>query len=148
MDKFDRELLFGYKEVVLYFEQQIKDNPNGFYFKRKRLQEYLNNKKNKITIKDKFDDAELLRKFKEYPVSFFCFNRTKTYSTVPSLLSHLRNSFAHGSFSIMSINKQPYYCFNDIYPTGKKKGQISMIGQIPMKEFRTFIQELKENQQK
>ena len=147
MDKFDKELLFGYKEVVLYYEQKVKNNPHGFYFKRSRLQNYLNDKKRTITIKDTLDDAELQRKFKEYPVSFFCFTRTKAYSTIPSLLAHLRNSFAHGSFVIMPIGKQPYYCFTDAYPNGKKKGQISMIGQIPMKEFRQFIQELKENQQ-
>lgn len=148
MDKLDKELLFGYKEVILYFEQQIKNNANGFYFKRARLQNYLSDKKREIIIKDNLEDVELLRKFKEYPVSFFCFTRAKTYSTIPSLLSHLRNSFAHGSFVIMPINNQPYYCFTDSCPRGKKKGQLSMKGQIPVREFRRFMQELKENQLK
>lgn len=148
MDKLDKELLYGYKEVVLYYELQVKTNPHGFYFNRARLQNYLNDKKKTITIKDNLEDTELQRKFKEYPVSFFCFTRTKTYSTIPSLLAHLRNSFAHGSFVIMPIGKQLYYCFTDIYPNRKKKGQISMKGQIPVKEFKKFMQELKENQQK
>ena len=144
MDKLDKELLFGYKEVVLYYEQKVKNNPHGFYFKRPRLQNYLNDKKRIITLKDNLDDTELQRKFKEYHVSFFCFSRTKAHSTIPSLLAHLRNSFAHGSFVIMPIDKQLYYCFTDIYPNSKKKGQISMKGQIPVKAFRKFILEFKE----
>ena len=148
MNKLDNELLFGYKEVVLYYEQKVKNSPHGFYFKRSRLQNYLNDKKRTITLKDNLDNTELLRKFKEYPVSFFCFSRTKTHSTIPSLLAHLRNSFAHGNFVIMPIEKHLYYCFTDIYFKGKKKGQISMKGQIPVKAFRKFILELKENQQK
>lgn len=140
----DTELLFGYKEVVLYYEQHVKQYPNGYALRR--LQKYLNLQH--ITIVDDMNDLVLQQNFQQKPVSFFCFNLAKGHSTLASLLYHLRDSYAHALVEITKIGNRPYYCFMDIYPKGPKVGQTSMIGQIPKRALKGFIQELKANQDK
>ena len=140
----DKELLFGYKEVLLYYEQHVKLYPNGYALKR--LQKYLDLQH--ITLEDNMKGLALQQNFQQKPVSFFCFNLTKGHSTLASLLYHLRNSFAHALVEITMIGNRPYYCFKDIYPRRQNAGQASMIGQIPKRAFKGFIQELKANQNK
>ena len=140
----DKELLFGYKDVLLYYEQHVKLYPNGYALKR--LQKYL--ELQHITLVNNMKDLALQQNFQQKPVSFFCFNLTKRHSTLASLLYHLRNSFAHALVEITMISNRPYYCFKDVYPNKQKAGQVSMIGQIPKKAFKGFIQELKANQNK
>lgn len=140
----DKELLFGYKEVLLYYEQHVKLYPNGYALKR--LQKYLNLQH--IILEDNMKGLALQQNFQQKPVSFFCFNLTKGHSTLASLLYHLRNSFAHALVETTMINNRPYYCFKDVYPNRQKTGQASMIGQIPKRAFKGFIQELKANQNK
>ncbi len=140
----DKELLFGYKEVLLYYEQHVKLYPNGYALKR--LQKYLNLQH--IILEDNMKGLALQQNFQQKPVSFFCFNLKKGHSTLASLLCHLRNSFAHALVETTMIDNRPFYCFKDVYPNGQKAGQTSMIGQIPKRVFKGFIKELKANQKK
>lgn len=136
----DRELQFGYKDVVLYYEKKLIKEKTGF--NRKRLDNYLKDKKIDLSSKGVVGNND----FKNKNVSFFQYDKDDKLSEIVSLFKHLRNSFAHGNVEKTYINKRPYYCFEDCYTAGKKKGQQSMIGQIPQRDFKGFITELKENQ--
>ena len=142
----DKEKLFGYNDIVLCFELQVKNTPQGFNYNR--LHNYLAT--HQITIKEEKDiiNSPFMQDFQKNPVSFFCFKSKKQgnvkYSTLAALLYHLRNSFAHALVEIKTIGKQQYYCFMDINPNSKQNN-ISMIGQIPKPSFVNFIDEIKAN---
>ncbi len=147
----DKEKLFGYNDIVLYFELQVKNTPQGFNYNR--LHNYL--AAHQITIKEEKDiiNSPFMQDFQQNPVSFFCFKpayrNSVRYSTLAALLYHLRNSFAHALVEITIIGRQQYYCFKDISPSSNKKQganpQITMIGQIPKSLFVNFIDEIKAN---
>lgn len=139
-----KEKLFGYNNIVLYFELQVKNTPQGF--NNNRLRNYL--VAHQITIKEEkaIVNSPFIQDFQKKPVTFFCFKpayrKSVQYSTLASLLYHLRDSFAHALVEITMINRQQYYCFKDINP---KTNSVSMIGQIPKPLFVKFIDELKAN---
>ena len=134
------ELLLGYKEVILYYEKKLLKEKTGF--NRKRLNNYLKIKKIDLSSKGVAGSND----FRNKNVSFFHFKKDNKLSEIVSLFKHLRNCFAHGNVEKINIEGKPYYCFEDKYTSGKRKGQQSMIGQIPQKDFKGFLQELKENQ--
>ena len=143
-----KEKLFGYNDIVLYFELHVKNTPQGFNYNR--LHNYL--VAHQITIKEEKDvvNSPFMQDFQKKPVSFFCFkpkqqNKSQNkvyYSTLAALLYHLRNSFAHALVEITMIDRKQYYCFNDINP---RSNDISMVGQIPKPLFDKFIDAIKSN---
>ena len=139
-----KEKLFGYNDIVLYFERQVKNTPQGFNYNR--LLNYLVTRQ--ITIKEEknISNSAFMQDFQKNPVSFFCFKpayrNSVRYSTLAALLYHLRNSFAHALVEITIIGRQKYYCFKDINPSSNST---SMIGQIPKSLFVKFIDEIKAN---
>ena len=146
-----KEKLFGYNDIVLYFELHVKNTPQGFNYNR--LLNYLVTRQ--ITIKEEknIGNSPFMQDFQKNPVAFFCFKPKKqnnvNYSTLAALLYHLRNSFAHALVEITMIGRQQYYCFMDISPSSNKKQganpQVTMIGQIPKSLFDKFIDEIKAN---
>ena len=139
----DTELLFGYKNVALYYENRLTKVKDGF--NRRRLNSYLELMQIELSSTGSCDSNN---NFRKNPVSFFKYDKHHDLSQIVSLFKHLRNSFAHGNVEKVMIGNRPYYCFVDIYTMGKKKDKFSMMGQIPAKAFKGFIQELKENQKK
>lgn len=136
----DSEKLFGYSEIVLYYELNVKNKPQGFNLTK--LKKKLNTLSvlPKIIIKQEtnINNSTFTQDFQKNPISFFCFKpveKTVKYSKPAALIHHLRNSFAHGNVEITKIGTQEYYCFMDISITSSKnKQQVSkttMIGQIP-----------------
>lgn len=140
----DKEKLFGYNDIMLYFELQVKNTPQGFNYNR--LHNYL--AAHQITIKEEKDiiNSPFMQDFQKNPVSFFCFKpayrNSVRYSTLAALLYHLRNSFAHALVEITMIGGKQYYCFKDINPSSNSS---SMIGQIPKPLFVKFIDDIKAN---
>lgn len=136
----DSEKLFGYNEIVLYYELKVKNKPQGFNLtKLKKRLNILPTTKN-ITIKQEkdIDNSTFAQDFQKNPVSFFCFKPVEKdvkYSKPAALIYHLRNSFAHGNVEITKIGVEEYYCFKDISTKSLKKNQqvpkTTMIGQIP-----------------
>lgn len=137
----DSEKLFGYNEIVLYYELKVKNNSQGFNLTKlkKRLNILLINPQIIIKQEKDIDNSTFAQDFQKNPVSFFCFKPVKKdsiqYSQPAALIHHLRNSFAHGNVEITKIGAQEYYCFMDIgTKSSKNKQQVSkrtMIGQIP-----------------
>lgn len=142
----DKAKLFGYNDIVLYFELQVKNTPQGFNYNR--LHNYLVAHQITILQAKSVAKSTFMQDFQKNPVSFFCFKPKKqdktqiNYSTLAALLYHLRNSFAHALVEIRMIDRKQYYCFMDINP---KSNDISMIGQIPKSLFVKFIDEIKAN---
>ena len=137
----DSEKLFGYNEVVLYYELKVKNNPQGFNLtKLKKKLSTLSIIPQMIIKQEKdIDNSIFAQDFQKNPVSFFCFKPVKKdsiqYSQPAALIHHLRNSFAHGNVEIIQIGVQEYYCFKDVSTkSSPKKQQVpktTMIGQIP-----------------
>jgi len=139
-DLSDKELLFGYKEIILYFEKVIKKSSNGFNARNQKFNSFL--KEHDITIEYKTTD-ELKNETNNTEAFFlftFSYQKSKQLSILPSLLNHLRNSFAHGLVSKKKIKKTVYLCFKD-YNTSIN---CTMRGQIPNKSFVPFIAALKQ----
>lgn len=136
----DSEKLFGYNEIVLYYELKVKNNPKGFNLTKlkKRLSTLSIIPQIIIAQEKDIDNSIFAQDFQKNPVLFFCFKpveKSVKYSKPAALIHHLRNSFAHGNVEITQIGVQEYYCFKDISTkSSKKKQQVpkaTMIGQIP-----------------
>lgn len=132
----DDDLLFGYKEIVLYYESKVKRHPKDF--KVARI------KKSLKLLAMYQDDLQTViepihrQMFEKEPVSFFAFG-DKYDSKVPSLIYHLRNAYAHNCVERENIKGVDFLCFMDKY-----RKQTTMLGQIPYSEFSGFIAKLKE----
>ncbi len=146
-----KEKLFGYNDIVLYFELRVKNKQKGFNYNR--FHNYLVAHQMTIVQAKSIVNSSFMQDFQKNPVSFFCFKPKQQdksqnkvyYSTLAALLYHLRNSFAHALVEITMIGKQQYYCFMDINP---QSNDISMIGQIPKSLLVKFIDEIKDNREK
>ena len=88
---------FIYKEIILRYENDIKKNPKGYNFNLKRFKFFL--AKSKITISFttilNISNIDTKSQLDNY---FYCYQHSK-FNQVVSLLTHIRNSFAHGRFS-------------------------------------------------
>ena len=133
------ELLYGYKSIVLYYEQNVANvTVTKFDARKARWKQYC--KKNHI----KFYPLKSgnISNFQAKATPFFCYNSGKVAKT-KSLFCHLRNAYAHGNVEKIKINnKWWYYCFED----KTDGGNITMRGQIPTGKLKELIHELKENQ--
>ena len=127
--------MFGYKEIVLYYESKVKRNPKGFKVSKikkflKQLAMYQNTLQTVIEPIHK-------QMFEKETVSFFAF-RDKFNSKVPSLIYHLRNAYAHNCVEKENIKGQDFLCFMDKY-----NGSLTMLGQIQYDVFDDFMENLK-----
>ena len=130
------ELLFAYKDVILYYEKLVKDK-KGFYINSKEFQSFIKDKN--ILIKNTTaEEIKIAFNTKKLTESYFLFT-TSNYSQVRDLYRHLRNSFAHGLFTKTEIKKTVFLCFDDIY---NKK--YTMRGQIQKELFVEFIEKLQQ----
>ena len=122
----DCELLFGYKDIVLYYEIQVKNNSRGF--KIKRFMVYIRRAVPWHPCSKIADVAAHLSisDWQTNPIPFFTFANGKNQTA--DLLRHLRNSCAHGSFFKTNIRGIDFYCFEDYDPSGK----LTMKGQFPV----------------
>ncbi len=130
------DLLFGYKEIVLYYESKVKRNPRGF-----QVSKIKKSLKQLAMYQDDFQTVIMpIHKqiFEKEPVSFFAFG-DKFNSKVPSLIYHLRNAYAHNCVERENIKGADFLCFMDKY-----NKQTTMLGQIPVDVFEDFIRKLKE----
>lgn len=131
----DPDLLFGYKEIVLYYESKVKWHPKDFNVSRirkclKQLAIYQDDLQTEIKPIHR-------QMFENEPVAFFAFS-DKYNSKIPSLLYHLRNSYAHNCVERESIKGEDFICFIDKY-----RKQTTMLGQIPYDVFLEFVEKLK-----
>ena len=137
----DQELLFGYKEIVLYYESKVKWHPKGF--KVSRIKECL--KQLAMYQDDLQTEIKPIHRhmFEKEPVAFFAFKDCHG-SQVPSLISHLRNAYAHNCVEKEKIKGVDFLCFLDRkYYKESNKVDLTMLGQIPYNVFQDFISELK-----
>jgi len=144
----DAELLFGYKEIVLYYETVITHDSKGFDVGEKEFQSFIKGHQIVLFFQNNQDEVAVHDSLKDYesnPVAFFSFSPSKGMAQVPSLLSHLRNCFAHGGVTNKEIGKTTYFCFEDYDPITKK---YSLKGQIPTTQFKEFINKLKQSKSK
>jgi hypothetical protein len=133
----DNELLFAYKNVILHYETSVKD-ANGFYSGNKDFQSFIKNK-NILIAEVLTKEIEIESDKEDLNASSFLFTNSKG-NQIKSLFYHLRNSFAHGSFTKMKIGKTDYFCFEDINPSK----QFTMRGKIQAEFFEEFIEKLKQ----
>ena len=139
----DKELIYGYKELILYFEQHLKNQPKGFNSNSKKWGEFLST--NGITIAVKVQ-SEMVQP-EPSKRSFFYFTKSMKESTLFALYRHLRNAYSHGAVGKIKIGNKYYFSFSDKETYGKKKGQYSMFGQIPCGLLSNFVKELQNNKQ-
>lgn len=134
----EKELLYGYKNIVLYYELYIANSAiKNFDARKARWKQYCK----KRHIKFYSLNNGNIQNFQTKAVPFFCFNNNGVKKT-EALFRHLRNAYAHGNVEKVKINsKWWYYCFEDKY-----RGKVTMQGQIPHGELKELIHELKENQ--
>ena len=81
-----KEKLFGYNDIVLYFELHVKNTPQGFNYNR--LLNYLVTRQ--ITIKEEKDvvNSPFMQDFQKKPVSFFCFKPKYLHTPILAILYH------------------------------------------------------------
>lgn len=135
------ELLYGYKSIILYYEQNVANATiTNFGARKPKWMQYC--KKNRH-IKFKSLNDNSISNFRTSAVPFFCFNNLKGEPRTQALFRHLRNAYAHGNVEKIQINNRWwYYCFVDI----SDNGRITMKGQIPERKLKELIEELKDNQ--
>ena len=132
----DDDLLFGYKEIVLYYESKVKRNSKGFRVSKikKSLKQLAIYQDDLQTVIEPIHQ----QMFEKEPVAFFAFN-CKSGSKIPKLLAHLRNAYAHNCVERENIKDVDFLCFMDKY-----NKRTTMLGQIPVVVFEDFIGKLKE----
>ena len=114
----DDDLLFGYKEIVLYYESKVKRNPKGFRV------------------------SKIKKSLKQLAVYQ---NDLQTEIKSPSLIYHLRNAYAHNCVEKEKIKGVDFLCFIDRkYYKKSNKVVLTMLGQIPYDVFLDFIGKLKD----
>lgn len=133
------ELLYGYKNIVLYYEQNVVNAATSFDARKSRWKKYCK----KSHIKFDYLNYKYINNFQTKSFPFFCYNNRSGETRTEALFRHLRNAYAHGNVEKIKINNQWwYYCFEDKNDSGK----VTMQGQIPERKLKELIQELKENQ--
>lgn len=134
----NRELLYGYTSIILYYEQNVASaTVTNFDARKPKWKQYC--KKNHIKFYPL--NSGNINDFQTKATPFFCYNNKGVKKTL-ALFRHLRNAYAHGNVEKIKINNKWYYCFED----KTDSGHITMRGQIPKGILKELIQELKENQ--
>lgn len=141
----DGELLFGYKNIILYYESEIKNNHKGFNVGNSKLKKYLEENHIELAYENTNNIKNRLCSYGVDSISFFTFTKvtSKGFSKIPSLFYHLRNAFAHNNVDKKTIDGVEYYCLIDLY-----NDKYTLVGQIPITIYYEFIQNIKESRVK
>ena len=135
----DKELLFYFKEIILYFERVVAINPKGYRSQRKVFVDFL--KKEKISFI--YMDTKSITvpdSYKTFKEAFVIIKRARNYSRFASFLYHMRNSFAHDHFYKMRIGNTIFLGLEDHNDKG-----LSMVAQIPIKRLNTLLDIIKQS---
>ena len=135
----ESELQFGYKDIVLYYENEIKKDKTGF--NKKNLKKFLDS--TSIVLKAKVTPSST---FQNKKISFLHYTSPNGTSEIVSIFKHLRNCYAHGNVEKREIHKKLYLCFKDVKISSNTE-QTTMIGQIARNKFEDFVKELKKARQ-
>ncbi len=129
----EKDLVFGYKQIVWYYETQVRNNSTGF--NKNRLKRFLDD--NGIDISTSVDVEKSSNKvICQKRKSHFYFTQ-KEYD-IPLILRMLRNSFAHSNVQKVKIGGYYFILFSNTY--GGKK---TFVGQISYSKFQDFVNALK-----
>lgn len=129
----DNDLLFGYKQIVWYYENEVKNGTRGF--NKNRLKPFLENKGIAISTSSNIEKASrqtIGQKRKSY-----LFFSQKGFD-IPLILRVLRNSFAHSNVSKILIGGHYYLVIYNFF-----RGKKTFVGQISYAQFHDFIDALK-----
>jgi len=145
---FEDELKLIYDEIILYYEREVIPNPKGFRKNDARFTNYIQLLNAEFHCIDNASTISIPNSYKTSKETFFIFKpvtkNNHKLSSLASLLAHLRNCFSHGHFSKESVSRRTtMLCLEDRYTTGKKKGQLSMIAQLPLDQLKLLIQIIK-----
>lgn len=131
----DKELLFGYKELVLFVEA-ISKKPGRqsanilAHFKT-------SNSQNKYLQRRSVKSHEI-RDFSDMAAGNYIDFINNKGNQVVSILTHLRNSYSHGLFCKNSISHQSVYLFEDYW-----KNKITMRAKLKASDFVEIVTLLK-----
>lgn len=129
----DKDLLFGYKEIVLYYEAQVRNKGKGF--NKRLLKEIFTKSEVKVRCgEDTHHSYNHLLGKEDY--SFIHFSASE-YS-IPMLIKGLRDAYAHNRISKVHIGKRYYICFYNLY-----NDEYKMVGQMPFPQLRQLINTIK-----
>ena len=129
----DKDLLFGYKQIVLYFENEVRKSKTGF--NKRLLKGFLDN--NHIVITTSSNVEKNYQEFIGKKRKAFIYFSQKDYD-IPMLIRLLRNAFAHGHIKKEKIGGHYYLLFFNQFNNVK-----TFAGQIPYSHFSAFIGALK-----
>ena len=136
----DKELLYFYKEIVLYYEKEVKGKQTGFNSRLRFFAKFVNEQKIHFVLFEN-RQIEMPNQYKNDHYSFIHFKQTNNHSRFASFLFHARNCFAHGRFSKVRIGNQIYLCMEDI----NNRGNYSMVAQIPIRQFPALLELIKQS---
>lgn len=144
------ELLYFYRDVVLFYERHVINNPLGYYVNDSRLVECLAKLGTKIILCNNSNIIVRPDSYKNKPETFIFLKPitidSRRMSTLASFFGRLRNGFSHGTFSKVSIEGQEYICIEDYY--SRRRKQLAMIAQIPVASFTILVELIKQIQNK
>ncbi len=129
----DAELLFGYKEIVLYYETQVRNNRKGF--NKKELDKFLTDIHGQVLCKMNtlYSYNCLLGKVNKSFIHFYASNYD-----IPLFIYGLRNAYAHANICKQLIGNRYYLCFYNYFGN-----RYRMVGQVQFSYFKELILTLK-----
>lgn len=137
---------FIFEDIILYYEREIATNPKGFKKADPMFSSFLRTLNAEFSYHE--GDNHIVAPYKRESKTFFAIKPvnkdSKRLSILASFFAHLRNSFAHGHFSVELINGKRYLCMEDKYTNGRKKGELSMVAQLPVEKLRPLVELLKQ----
>jgi hypothetical protein len=139
----DKELLFYYKDIILYYENEVKRNSKGFRSQTKKFVDFLRKENLHFIVQQ--GTIMSPSSYETCEESFVIFKNANGYSRFASFFYHLRNAFAHGRFLKRTIGTGVYILLEDEVKRGSNKGQLSMIAQIPIKKIGELVAIMKES---
>lgn len=117
-----KEMLLVYKDIILYYENKVAPNPKGFRKNDSHFASFLKNINASFTVVDGASTITIPNSFKHNDDAFIIIKPVthshNRLSALASLLSHLRNCFAHGHFTKIKIGKKTVICMEDYYCSG------------------------------
>lgn len=130
----DKTIVRLYNEVLIKFEQELKDEKTGYNIKNKKLQSF---KKEIGLILIQVNSKDIIKKeaLGNKNIIYFKYSGSQPYE----LLRHFRNVVAHGKIEKVKIGKLNFLIFEDL---NEKKKDITMYGQIQENKFFDFIEML------
>ena len=138
------ELLYFYKNIILYYEREVNRYPKGFYITNRDFSAFMHRLGTSVSNVEGTEVIVAPDSFKVRKCSFFIQKRFNKMSILASLLAHFRDSFAHGYYSKVKIGEVDYLCLEDY----SARGKLSMVAQMPFKQFVPLVELIKKIQKK